>query len=144
MNSLSIGMHLRRECRIDQVLYKRNRSEAGGEVHFDPTRRQKSVSYLEIEAHISAAKPVDRLLWIANDEQFAGNDRYLAPIVLYWVSRGEQHEHLRLQRLRILKLVHKDMGESLLKIASDNLVVTQQVARPEQQVKEVQPTTAFL
>ena len=50
----------------------------------------------------------------------------------------EQHQNLRLQRVRVLELVNEDVPESILEGASDGSTVAHEIARFEQQVQEIE------
>ena len=55
-----------------------------------------------------------------------------------WVIRCEQQEQLRLQRIGVLELVHEDPPESRLEMAANAGVVPNEIARPQQQIEEIQ------
>ena len=64
----------------------------------------------------------------------------LVPVADRGVVRRKQHEDLGLQRIGILKLVHEQPLEAILKAAAHTVVVCHQVPRLEQQVEEIERT----
>ena len=83
---------------------------------------------LPVHLDVGAAEAVDRLLRIPDDEK-APRDR---------VGR-DRTKNPRLQRIRILELVHEDVAEPLPQPPRDLGVPPEKLARPQQQVHEVEP-----
>ena len=79
------------------------------------------------------AEAVDRLELIADEE----------PLVVAW-SAGEQIDQLALQPVRVLELVDHDRTEAQLLSFADRRVVTQEVARAQLQILEVERRLAVL
>ena len=62
----------------------------------------------------------------------------VSPILLCGIVRRQQQQDLSLQGIGVLKLVYKNMREPLLEIATDSLIVTNQVSGPNQQIDKVE------
>ena len=63
----------------------------------------------------------------------------VAPVAHRRIVRREQQQDLGLQRIRVLELVDEQVGEALLQIGADALVLEDQIARAQEQVDEVGP-----
>src|SRR5262249_54114647 len=97
-----------------------------------------------IERHVRAAKAIDRLLRVTDDEQLPWNRSYLSPLGFFRVISREQHQNLGLQRVRVLKLIDKYAGESGLQLNSHRCAIAHHIARAQQQIQKVQTPGAFL
>ena len=93
------------------------------------------------DAQVGTAKAVDGLLVVADDEQLAGLQRQRMPVSAagadggVGVSGGGQVESdFGLQRVGVLELVNQEVGVLLLEMGAGGGRITQQVARPDQQV----------
>ena len=86
--------HERREGAIDEVLNGRHRPEAGGERHGRNTGTAELVSDPAVHANVGAAKAIDRLLRIANQEDLAWRGHNLVPVVLGGIGRCQEQQDL--------------------------------------------------
>src|SRR5205823_14406654 len=95
-----------------------------------PALRRKLLLQLAKDARIGPAETVDRLLVVAHEEQ-------LGPRQLVAAQRLDQ---LDLQRIGVLKFIHEERADLLAKVRSQTVVslISEQVARADQQVVEVQ------
>ena len=93
---------------------------------------------LIVGADIGAPKPIDRLLGVPDNEEFSGRGRDAAPIALVRVVCHEKQQDLGLQRVGVLKLVHKHARESCLERRAGVAMVSNEIPRFEQQVHEIQ------
>ncbi len=139
-----IGPHGAAERRVHEALNRRHAAVAGGQLQDAPAARRELIADVPVGAHVGAAKPVDRLLRVADDEELA---RYRAH---GWriggervVGREEQHD-VRLHRVGILKFVHEDPREFLLQVVPDGGVGPEQVQGARQQVGEIERPRRFL
>ena len=131
--------HQRRERPVDQPLDLGHRAKTGGQGHqLDAVVLQPRLHGL-VDAEVGTAKPVDRLLRVADDEQLARRRPHPAPVALCGVVGCQQQQDFRLQRVGVLELVDEDAGETPLKIGAHVGVVPHQVAGRQQQVDEVEP-----
>jgi len=89
----------------------------------------KLALYLLIERHLSAAEPIDRLLGISDEEELPRNRSHLPPVIPFWLLSGEKQDELRLERIRILKLVHEEVREAVLEFPPYACVLVYEVAR---------------
>ena len=96
-----------------------------------------------VKSDVGAAKPIDRLFGIAHQEQLAGERRNVPPVRLLRIIRSEKQEDLSLQRVSILKLVHKDVLELVLQVFADRAVLDQEIADLEKEVRKFQGTWTF-
>ena len=55
---------------------------------------------------------------------------------------GQEEGDLRLDRIGVLELVDEDVGEAALEVAAAVYIVSQEVARPDEQVVELGPPLA--
>ena len=85
-----------------------------------------------VHRHVSAAKAVDRLLRVADQEQPSRLKRIAVS------SAGECERDLHLQRIGVLELVDEQRGEALPERLSRALVVAQDLTHPHDQVVERQ------
>jgi hypothetical protein len=66
---------------------------------------------LLVGTDIGAAEAIDRLLRIADDEELAGDRPCLLPAIRGGIIGSKQEQDLNLQRIGVLGLVEKEMGE---------------------------------
>src|SRR5947208_5390339 len=102
------------------------------------TRSHQRFLDLEIQQDVCPPESIDGLLWVPDQEQLPWHGTNVSPISLFRIIGGKQQQDLSLQRISVLELVHKDMGESLLEIETDSLMVTNQVPRSNEQVDKVE------
>ncbi len=107
-----------------------------------PLSAEQMALYVVVHRDIGAAEAVDRLLRIAYDEQAAEPQRYPAPVRFASIRRAEPHDHLGLQRVRILEFVDEDAAVLALEVAPHLRVVAHEVARPDQQIVEIRLAVA--
>ena len=94
-------------------------------------RRRRRAALTE-DRDVGVAEAVDRLELVAHDEQIAA------------VVGRQKVEQLGLQAVRVLELVHHDRAEPLPLPLANGLVVTQEVARAELEILEVEGRLAVL
>src|SRR5262245_52755394 len=80
--------------RIDEPLNRRHTSIARRQIANLPAGSFELIADSPIRADIRPAKPIDRLLWIANDEELAGNRTYLLRLTDGDIIRGEKQQDL--------------------------------------------------
>ena len=117
-----------RKGRVYPVDDRRNGTEILGDGYSRPAPGELLLD-LFVYLDVGPPEPVDTLLGIAHDEEPA---RFAA---------REQKDDLRLERIRVLKLVHEDETESLAERA-EQIAVSEEPARPYQQIVEIEE--AFL
>ena len=140
----AIAGHRRTERRVDDALNRRRRAKARMEKRAPRAARRKHVADLLIRLDVGAPEPVNRLLRIADDEQFARMRRDPAPIGFGGIVGRQQHQDLGLQRIAVLELVDEDPREAGLKRAADLGVAGKQIAAAQEQVDEVERAGTLL
>src|SRR5438876_964589 len=133
-----IVTHHRGEGCIYRLLDLGHHPEADVHLHWRAACGHDSSFYFLVEGHIGAAETIDRLFWIADDEEFPRARPYAAPVVFSGLVCCQQHQDLSLQRIRVLKLIYKYMSKALLQICAYVSVISHEVARAKEQVKEIQ------
>ena len=106
--------------------------------------REQSVFHFLVDSNVRAAKAVDRLLRITNQEQLSRNGTDIAPIGLASIIGGEQEEDLGLERVGILELVDEEVSEALLQLGANAAVVSNEIARLDQEIEEIETTGVSL
>jgi hypothetical protein len=135
-------LHQRLEGGVDGGLERRRRAEARREMQqrraVRGPLREQAILHLLVDGDVRAPEAVDRLLRVADREELAGARARTAPVGLGRVVGREQQQDLDLEGIRVLELVHEEMGRALPELASHGGVAHQQVARAQQQVDEVE------
>ena len=106
----------------------------------------RSLADAVVDPDVGAAKAVDRLLRIADDEQRTAADREVerVPRVAGWLVRRQHPQQVGLQRIGVLEFVHQDEAEPALKLVADVRHVAHEVARADQQIEEIERPGAHL
>src|SRR5205085_6437880 len=84
------------------------------------------------------------LLGVSDNEKFSRLHLYLPPIRGRGVVRGEEQEQLRLEEIRILKLVDENVREAPLEFPTHIDTITKQIASPEKLIGVVESPGAAL
>ncbi len=105
---------------------------------------QENLFHVLVERNVGAAKSVNRLLGIADDEQLARPGLNLHPVRLGGIRGREQEQNFGLQRIGVLELIDENVRESILQFRAYRRIVANQVARDQQQIEEVEPARAPL
>jgi hypothetical protein len=105
---------------------------------------EQSVLHFLVDSDVRTAEAVDRLLGITNQEQLPRNRTDIAPIGLARIVGGEQQEDLGLQWVGILELVDEEVGKSLLQLGANAAVVSNEVARLDEEIEEIEAAGASL
>ena len=99
---------------------------------------------------VRAAEAVDRLLGIPHDEQLAGRGAHFAPVVrtigrVHGVGHvfREEHGDLRLNWVSVLNLVDEDVRVALSEVVAYFEVVTEEIARPDEQIVKIRYTVGL-
>src|SRR5215510_9017671 len=95
-----------------------------------------------IQCNICAPETINRLLWIAYDKQLAWHWPNAMPHSFCRVIGSQQHQYFRLQRIGVLELIHEYVGITALQLGTHDCVFSNQIARAEKQVEEVQTSSA--
>ena len=95
-----------------------------------------------VDSDVRTAEAVDRLLGITNQEQLSWNGPDIAPIGLVSIVGGEQQEDLGLEWVGILELVDEEVGKALLQLGANAVVVSNEVARLDQEIEEIEAAGA--
>ena len=127
---------------IEQVVDPLDDRAVGPEILVQVHRRPVHLAPENVELpHVRPAKPVDRLLRVADDEQPAVRRRHLAPVRRTRLRRralryvlGEEHRNLHLYRVGVLHLIEQNVRITLPEVVPDVDIVPKQVPRPHQQV----------
>ena len=77
------------------------------------------------------------MLWIANHEEGAWAQNAVLP-TRRSVVRGDSEQDLRLDRIRVLELVDQDVAITTPELATDVIVLADELARPLQEIVEVE------
>src|SRR5262249_8097696 len=93
---------------------------------------------LAIEDDVGAAEFVDGLLRIADQKELSGRGSDLEPVGFLGVGRREQKENLGLQRIGILKFVHKQVRKTFLQITADVFAGNDQIADTGEQIDKIE------
>ena len=91
-----------------------------------------------IKDDVRPPEAINRLLWIADDKQFAGRRTDLIPIGLSRIAGRKQDEDLRLHRIRILELIHENVRESVLEQLPDGSILFDQISCAGQKIDEIE------
>src|SRR6266545_2742081 len=141
---LDVAVHHRLEGGVHRMLDVRHAAKTLPQLHADRSSVGQQVTHAGVNVDIRAAKQVDRLLRVADDEQLAGNGDDMLPASLTGIGRGQQQEELGLERIGILELVHENPREPGLKMPPHHPIVVDQITRAQQQVEEVERAFARL
>ena len=101
---------------------------------------EQPVLHLLVDSDVRTAEAVDRLLGITNQEQLSWDGTDIAPIGLARIVGGEQQKDLGLERVGILELVDEEVGKALLQLGANAAVVSNEVARLDQEIEEIEAT----
>src|SRR6516162_7450145 len=120
---------------IDAIENNLVAAKVGGEPAFDTILGfDNFFDHLEIGFNIGAAKSVNRLLRITDDEDFSGNYFDLAPVHRRLPGLfGQVEEDLILNRIRILKFVEENRAVTAFKIGPHPRLIPHQIACAHQQ-----------
>ena len=114
---------------------------SGNRKHAVRRLRAERLACPDIGGNIRAAETIDRLFRVAHKKEGARPERKRGPVAGITVRRrlaAKPPEDLRLQGVRILELVHQNVGELPGKSPANLVEVPQQIARGEDQVIEVE------
>ena len=142
--SIRAGVHDRCEGRIDEGLQRWEAAEACVEVEEFRAGCEQSLFHLLVDSDVRTAEAVDRLLGIADQEQLSRNGTDIAPVGLARIIGGEQQEDLGLEWIGILELVDEEVGKALLQLGANAAVVSNEVARLDQEIEEIEAAGASL
>ena len=123
---------------VGQVADRRQGPEVGRQGEHRPARALENPLHLVVGVDVGPAEPVDGLLGVAHHEERAGAHPDLAPGGLLNAFAGQEQDHLGLHRVRVLELVHEQVGEPPLEIPPHLRVFPNQRGGLEQQVVVVQ------
>ncbi len=106
----------------------------------------QALAHAAVDADVGAAKAVDRLLGIADDEEPAGANRQIQRVAgeAVGLGSGEHPQQVGLKRIGVLELVDENEAEAGLKLAAHRRHIADQVARADQQVEKVERAGACL
>ena len=138
MATVRASGHGRSKGRIDERLNGGNCAKARGEVKEFRATSDQALLDLLIKSNVGAAEAVDRLLWIADQEQLSGNRLNLSPIGFGGIIGSEKQQDLGLEWIGILELVDKVVREALLQLGPYALVVTNEITRLDQEIEEIE------
>ena len=133
-----VSRHLGSEGGVDELLQRPHGAEALGQRDDAHAPLPERLAQPLVKGDVGAAKSIDRLFGIAHQEQLAGERRNVPPVRLLRIIRSEKQEDLSLQRVSILKLVHKDVLELVLQVFADRAVLDQEIADLEKEVDKIQ------
>ena len=89
-----------------------------------------------IDADIGPPETINRLFWIADDEELAGDRMNRTPVGNGGIVCRQEHENFGLQRIGVLKLVNEDALESPLETASHIFVCHDRGCAPSEAGRE--------
>jgi hypothetical protein len=138
------SLHPRLEGRVDRLLERRDAAEALRQVQHVGAGSNELLLGAFVDGDVGTSEAVDRLLGVAHDEELPGDGDDLAPLADLRIRRGQEQQDLGLQRVGVLELVDEEVAEALLEPRPHLRVVAHQIARPQQQVEEVEATAATL
>ena len=121
---LRIEMHQRVEHTVDRFDDRRRAAE----IHLNRQRlffTQQQRLCLLVDFDVGPAKTVDRLLRIADDDQFAPRQFHVAVIARRRTVFTQEKRDFDLQRVGILKFVDQQVTEAPLKIGAHRFVIAQ-------------------
>ena len=126
------------ERAVDSVEDRRVAAKVGGEPALDAVLRfDDFFDDFEIGFDVGAAKGVDRLLRVADDEYFSGNDSNLAPVHRCLTGLfGQVEENLILDRIGVLKFVDENRAVAPFEIRAYAHLVAHEIARAHEQAVE--------
>ena len=61
-----------------------------------------------------------------------------------WVAGGEEQKYLRLERIGVLKFIDEEMAEALLQLPANGGIVADEIARFDEKVEEIEPSSLGL
>ena len=103
--------------------------------------REHQIASLDISGNVRAAKAINRLLGITDQKKRTGPDTPVCPVGARRLRRRiatQPPEDLGLSRIRVLEFIHQYVPVSSRQGLSNRFVITQQIARREDQIVEVQ------
>ena len=133
-----VSRHLGSEGCVDELLQRPHGAEALCQRDDAHAPLPERLAQPLVKGDVGAAKSIDRLFGIAHQEQLAGERRNVPPVRLVRIIRSEKQENLGLQRISILKLVHKDVLELVLQVFADPAVLDQEITDLEKEVDKIQ------
>ena len=139
-----VSGHFRFKRGIHKLLNIGNGAEAAREADESDTALLQRIANLPVEHQVGPAELVDRLLGIADQEQFPGLRPDLLPIRFGRIVAAQQQQDLDLQRIGVLKFVDEQMAEALLQIAANFHLAAEQIADITEQVDKIQLSQAML
>jgi len=107
-----------------------------------PARHQAADAV--VHRHVGAAKPVDRLLWIADQCELTVRENHVLPAVGTGLAFAQVQDDFGLQRVRVLEFIHEDVVEHSLVVTARFLVPGQQVAQLDEEVELIELTAPSL
>src|SRR5262245_57744687 len=123
--------------RIDEQLNGGSCSKARGEMkEFRATSNQVRLD-LFIKSNVGTAEAIDRLLWIADQEQLPGDRLNPSPIGFRGIICSEKQQNLDLEGISILELIDKVMCEPVLQLGPYTLVPKNEITRLDQEIEEI-------
>ena len=131
LHRVLIAIHLVVERCIHEMLNRRHAAKRGLQRDRGRAAPGEAIGNPAIRTDVGAAEAVDRLLWIADDEQGSGTDGAV-------IGAGELEQQVGLQRIGVLELVDEDHPKTLPEFLADVLVVMHKVPRLDQQIEKVQ------
>jgi hypothetical protein len=114
MTFLDIAGHFRFECSIDELLNIGDGTKALRQPHVPDAALLQNLADLPVKHEIRAPEFVDRLLGVANEKQFTRARADFHPVRFFRIIGAQQQQNLDLERIRVLKLVYKDVPEAIL------------------------------
>ena len=123
---------------VDDVEYRRIAAKIGRQPAFDAVLRLDDfLDDFEIGLDVGPAKSIDRLFGIADDEDFAGSQFYLAPILgCSALGFGKIEQNLVLDRIGILKFVDEDRAVAAFEVRAHVILVADEIACAHEQTVE--------
>ena len=139
-----VGAHLVGERGIDEALDRRHAPIAGRQLQHAAAARGELLFDPPVRFHARAAETVNRLFWIADDEQLARDGAHGIGIGDIGIGRRQEQQDLGLHRIRILKLVHEDSDELLPQVSPDRGVASDERAGPGEEIGKVERAGGLL
>ena len=99
---------------------------------------------LFIKSNVGAAEAIDRLLWIADQEQLPGDRLNPSPIGFGGIICSEKQQDLGLEWIGILELIDKVMREPVLQLGPYALVAKNEITRLDQEIEEIEAPSLLL
>ena len=123
---------------VDDVKYSCIAAKIGRQPAFDAILRLDDfLDDFEIGLDVGPAKSIDRLFGIADDEDFAGSQFHLAPVLgRSALGFGEIEQDLVLDRIGILKFVDEDRAVAPFEVGAHVILVADEIACAHEQAIE--------